>query len=77
MWRLSVWQAQLEKAGVVAQQLSCDVCINVAEDMWPRGEKQIGGVQGAHSNPLGLFLRTFLRTSKPFVWRILSACLPA
>jgi hypothetical protein len=46
MWRLSVWQAQLEKAGVVAQQLSCDVCINVAEDMWLRGEKQIGGFRG-------------------------------
>jgi hypothetical protein len=51
MWRLSVWQAQLEKAGVVAQQLSCDVCINVAEDMWPRGEKQIGGFRGLTRTP--------------------------
>jgi hypothetical protein len=44
-----------------------------------RGQYQSGrkrsGVQGAHLNPLGLFLRT----SIPFilVWRILSAFLPA
>jgi hypothetical protein len=31
------------------------------------------GVQGAHLNPLGLFLCT----STPCMWRILSACLPA
>jgi hypothetical protein len=31
------------------------------------------GVQGAHLNLLGLFLRT----SIPFIWRILSAFLPA
>jgi hypothetical protein len=31
------------------------------------------GVQGAHLNPLGLFLRT----SIPFRWRVLSAFLPA
>jgi hypothetical protein len=31
------------------------------------------GVQGAHLNPLGLFLRT----SVPFIWRMLSAFLPA
>ena len=38
-------------------------------------EKETGGspVQGAHLNPLGLFLRTFI----PFIWRILSAFLPA
>jgi hypothetical protein len=35
------------------------------------------GVQEAHLNPLGLFLRTFFRTSIPFVWCILSAFLPA
>jgi hypothetical protein len=34
--------------------------------------KEIGG-SGAHLNPLGLFLRT----SITFIWRILSACLPA
>jgi ankyrin repeat protein len=37
-----------------------------------RGEKEIG-VQGAHFNPLGLFLRT----SIPFIWYIMSAFLPA
>jgi hypothetical protein len=34
------------------------------------------GVQGAHSNPLGLFLNPLglcLRTSIPFIWRVLSA----
>ena len=31
------------------------------------------GVEGDHLNPLGLFLRTSL----PFIWRILSAFLPA
>jgi hypothetical protein len=31
------------------------------------------GVQGVHLNLLGLFLRT----SIPFTWRILSACLPS
>ena len=38
------------------------------------------GVQGAHLNPLGLFLTPlglFLRTSIPFIWRILSVFLPA
>ena len=38
------------------------------------------GAQGAHSNPLGLFLEPlglFLRTSRPFVWRVLSAFLRA
>jgi hypothetical protein len=35
------------------------------------------GAQGSHSNPLGLFSRTFLRASIPFVWRILSAFPPA
>jgi hypothetical protein len=36
--------------------------------------KEIGvEVQGAHLNPLGLYLRT----SIPFIWRILSAFLPA
>jgi hypothetical protein len=34
-------------------------------------EKEIG-VQGAHLNPMGLFLRT----SIPFIWHILSAFLP-
>ena len=36
-------------------------------------EKHIYAVQGAHLNPLGLFLCT----STPFIWRILSACLPS
>ena len=36
------------------------------------GEKEIG-VQGTHLNPLDLFLRT----SISFIWRILSAFLPA
>ena len=43
-------------------------------------EKQIGGVQGAHLNPLGLVLNPlglFLRTSIPFILHILSAFLPA
>ena len=38
------------------------------------------GFRGAHLNPLGLFLNPlglFLRTSTPFIWRILSAFLPA
>jgi hypothetical protein len=38
------------------------------------------GVQRAHLNPLGLFLThrgLFLRTSIPFIWRVLSAFLPA
>ena len=42
------------------------------------GAQQIGGVQGAHLNPLGLFLDPldlFLRTSIPFIWRVLSAFL--
>jgi pyrroline-5-carboxylate reductase len=34
--------------------------------------ENVMGVQGAHLNPLGLFLRT----SIPFTWRILSACRP-
>jgi hypothetical protein len=38
----------------------------------PIREKEIGG-SGAHLNPLGLFLRT----SIPFIWRILSVFLPA
>jgi hypothetical protein len=40
----------------------------------------IQGVKGAHLNPLGLFLSPlglFLRTSTPFIWRILSAFLHA
>jgi hypothetical protein len=39
-----------------------------------------GGVQGGHLNPLGLFLThlgLFLRTSTPFIWRVLSAFPPA
>jgi hypothetical protein len=38
------------------------------------------GVQGAHLDPRGLFLNhlgLFLRTSIPFIWRILSAFLHA
>jgi hypothetical protein len=38
----------------------------------PRREKEIGG-SGGSLEPLGLFLRT----SIPFIWRILSAFLPA
>ena len=38
----------------------------------PGREKQTGG-SGGYLNPLGLFLRA----SIPFLWRILSACLPA
>jgi hypothetical protein len=40
----------------------------------------IQGVQGAYLNPLGLFLNLrglFLRTSIPFIWRVLSAFLRA
>jgi hypothetical protein len=38
------------------------------------GEKHIwGSAQGAHLNPLGLFLCT----SIPCIWSILSACLPS
>jgi hypothetical protein len=33
------------------------------------------GVQGAHLNPLGIFLRPPLKPSVPFIWRILSAFL--
>ena len=44
-------------------------------------EKQIGGEQGAHLNPLGLFLNPLGWASSyasiPFTWRILSAFLPA
>ena len=50
----------------------------VAEGAAP-GETDMGA-QGAHLNPLGLFLNflgLFLRTCIPFVWRILSAFLPA
>jgi hypothetical protein len=36
----------------------------------PCRENEIGGSGGAHLNPLGLL---FLRTSVPFIWRILSA----
>jgi hypothetical protein len=36
------------------------------------GRKRLG-VQGAHLNPLGLFLRTSIH----FIWRIMSAFLPA
>jgi hypothetical protein len=42
--------------------------------------RNIQGVQGAHLNPLGLFLThlgLFLRTSTPFIWRVLSAFSPA
>jgi hypothetical protein len=38
------------------------------------------GVQGAHLNPLGLFLEPpgpLLRTSIPCIWGVLSASLPA
>jgi hypothetical protein len=43
-------------------------------------EQQNRGVQGARLTPLGLFLNPlglFLRTSIPFIWRILSVFLPA
>ena len=46
---------------------------------WAPGRSR-WGVQGAHLNPLGLFLNPlglFLRTSIPFVWRFMSAFLPA
>ena len=39
---------------------------------WEPGSNRYG-VQGAHLNPLGLFLRTSIH----FIWRILSAFLPA
>jgi hypothetical protein len=42
------------------------------EDEVTNMEKEIG-VQGAQMTPLGLFVRT----SIPFIWRILSAFLPA
>jgi hypothetical protein len=40
-------------------------------EMCTAGRKR-SGVQGAHLNPLGLFLRT----SIPFIWRIMMAFLP-
>jgi hypothetical protein len=48
---------------------------------WAAGSNR-QGVQGAHLNPLGLSaflnpLGLFLRTFMPFVWRFLSAFLPA
>jgi hypothetical protein len=58
-----------------------EAIVRAACAMYGRREKQIG-VSGAHplGLPLGLFLNPlglFLRTSVPFVWRILSAFLPA
>ena len=38
-----------------------------------RGGRKRSGVRGAHLSPLGLFLRT----SAPFIWRVLSAFPPA
>jgi hypothetical protein len=38
-----------------------------------RGEQHIDIVQGVHSNPLGLFLRTYI----PCIRSILRACLPS
>jgi hypothetical protein len=46
--------------------------LKLAHDRRTAGRNKYG-VQGAHFNPLGLFLRTFM----PFIWRILSACRPA
>ena len=49
-------------------------------DEWCDTGSNRSGVQGAHLNPLGLFLNPLglcLRTSIPFIWRILSAFLPA
>jgi hypothetical protein len=48
-------------------------------ELWVHGRNRYG-VQGARLNPLGLFLNPpglFLRTSIPFIWRILSAFLRA
>ena len=42
------------------------------EAPWPAGSNR-SGVQGVYLNPLGLFLRT----SIPFIWRILSSFLRA
>ena len=46
--------------------------LKLAHDRRTAGRNKYG-VQGAHLNPLGLFLRIFM----PFIWRILSACRPA